>query len=220
MALELPERPFRPGMYRFGALAKHLPLAAGAARWLDLGGGAGEFSALARQRGYEVTLVDGDARNIAKVASLGIHGVLADFNHLPLDFGDATFDGVSMLEIVEHIPQAERLVEEAFRLVKPGGLLLLSTPNAVWWRERVRILFGHQPEAEGYHYRFFNVAGSLALCENAGFAVRHVEFSSPAFGVNWLTRTVLRRDDRRHVRVAAPFARMFAQTVYVVGTRP
>jgi SAM-dependent methyltransferase len=217
---ELPERPYRPGMHRFEVLAQHLPAAGSGGKWLDLGGGAGEFSVLVAKQGFEVTLVDGDPRNLANVARLGIQGVLADLNSPLTEFADASFDGVSLIEVVEHIPLAEHLVREAFRVLRPGGLLLLSTPNAVWWRERLRILLGRPPEAEGYHYRFFTVAGARGLCVSAGFRVLHTEFSSPAFGVNWIRRRLLKRPERIHLRVLSPVARVVAQTVYVVGMKP
>jgi 2-polyprenyl-3-methyl-5-hydroxy-6-metoxy-1,4-benzoquinol methylase len=220
MTEELPERTFRPGLHRFKVLARHLPQAESGGTWLDLGGGAGEFSRLAMEQGYEVTLVDGDSRNIANVAEWGIHGVSADLNAPLEEFRDASFDGLSLIEVVEHVPMAEGLVREAVRILKPGGVLLLSTPNAVWWRERLRMLFGRPLKAEGYHYRFFTVAQARALCTNAGLEIMHTEFSTPAFGLNWINRRLLKRSERRHVRVPPLLAGLFAQTVYVVGKRP
>jgi SAM-dependent methyltransferase len=217
---DLPERSPRPGLHRYAVLARHLPPADSRATWLDLGGGAGEFSLLVRKQGYDVTLVDGDPRNIANVATLGIRPLLADLNQPLEKLADASFDGVSLVEVVEHIPMAEQLMRESYRVLKPGGLLLLSTPNAVWWRERIRILFGREPQAEGYHYRYLSVSGVRSLCMKSGFEIRRVEFSSPAFGLNWIRRHVLRRGKRKHVSVARPFAGLFAQTVYVVGRKP
>ncbi|OFW57010.1 MAG: hypothetical protein A2133_08465 [Actinobacteria bacterium RBG_16_64_13] len=217
LAGNLPERSPRPGLHRFRVLARHLPAANAGARWLDLGGGAGEFSLLAKEKGYEVTLVDGDTRNVAGVASLGVRGVLADLNGRLDQLDDHQFDGVSLIEVVEHIPMAECLVSEAYRLLKPGGLMLLSTPNAVWWRERMRILRGLPPEAEGYHFRFFTVAGVRAFCEKPGFEILHMEFSSPAFGLNWIGRRFFGRVKRKHARIPRPLANLLAQTIYVVG---
>jgi SAM-dependent methyltransferase len=216
----LPERPFRPGMYRFHVLARHLPSASAGAKWLDLGGGAGEFSVLAAQRGYEVVLVDSDRRNIENAGALGVPGVLADLNAPLNQFPNTSFEGASLIEIVEHVPQAERLVSEAFRVLKSGGLLLLSTPNAVWWKGRLRVLCGRTPEAEGYHYRFFTVAAARSLCETAGFEVSWMEFSSPAFGLNWINRRLFKRTRRVHVGIPAPLARLLAQTIYVIGKKP
>jgi SAM-dependent methyltransferase len=218
LAEQLAERSQRPGLHRFKVLADHLPAVASGA-WVDLGGGAGEFSTVARGRGYEVTLVDGDPRNTVNAERLGVAAVLADLN-LPLtELEDGRFDGASLIEVVEHVQMAERLVSEACRLLKPGGLLLLSTPNALWWPERLRALRGLPPEAEGYHFRFFGVAGTRALCEKAGFEITAIEFSTPAFGYNWLARHLLGRTKRKHVGVARPLAGLFAQTIYVIGRK-
>lgn len=47
---------------------------------------------------------------------------------------------------VEHVPMAEQLMDEAFRVLRSGGLLLLSTPSAVWWQERPRLyIVGRKP---------------------------------------------------------------------------
>ena len=127
---------------------------------------------------------------------------------------------MSLIEVVEHIPLAESLMNEAYRVLAPGGLLLLSTPNAVWWQDRLRAALGRPPAAEGYHYRFFTVSGVCRLCREAGFEVVRVEASSPAFGVNLIARRLLKRAKRIHVRVPMWSARLLGQTLYVVATKP
>jgi ubiquinone/menaquinone biosynthesis C-methylase UbiE len=47
-----------------------------------------------------------------------------------LDFSDESFDAVTLVEVIEHMPDQAHAIREATRVLKPGGLLLLSTPNA------------------------------------------------------------------------------------------
>ncbi len=215
----LPERKPRPGLHRHRVLARQIPPAVASATWVDVGGGAGEFAQIVAGLGYAVTVVDGDPRNIANLTASGINAVLADLNQ-PLDsLVDASFDGASIIEVIEHITHAERLMNELNRLLKPGGTLLLSTPNAVWWRDRLRAVCGRAPEAEGYHYRFFTAKTVRRLCEQAGFQVVRMEFSSPAFGINWFARKLLGRRHRMHLSVPRPPAGVLAQTMFIVGTK-
>lgn len=56
-----------------------------------------------------------------------------DFHHIDgiaLPFGDVAFDAVVSFQVIEHIVEAERYLREIRRILKPGGMALLSTPNA------------------------------------------------------------------------------------------
>ncbi|MCL6546826.1 MAG: type I restriction-modification system subunit M N-terminal domain-containing protein [Bryobacteraceae bacterium] len=64
-----------------------------------------------------------DERHVAVVA----HG-----ERLP--FADATFDCAVASEVIEHLPEPERVLDEMWRVVRPGGRVLISTP----YRERIR----------------------------------------------------------------------------------
>lgn len=59
-----------------------------------------------------------------------VHFVCGDATNLP--FEDRSFDAVTMFDLLEHIPDDKKAVTEAFRVLKPGGFLLLSTPNENW----------------------------------------------------------------------------------------
>lgn len=57
-------------------------------------------------------------------------GVCADACQLP--FADASFDAVTLFDVLEHIPDDHRAAQEALRVVRPGGWLLVSTPREDW----------------------------------------------------------------------------------------
>ncbi len=60
----------------------------------------------------------------------GVRFVCGDATNLP--FEDGSFDAVTMFDLLEHVPDDHRAIEEAFRVLGPGGYLLVSTPNERW----------------------------------------------------------------------------------------
>ncbi|HZL99553.1 MAG TPA: class I SAM-dependent methyltransferase [Planctomycetota bacterium] len=148
--------------------ARLLPEAAGAGRWLDLGCGQGEFLELAAARGLAGWGLDYWQRNAAAVLAGGRPALVADLNR-PLPFRDASLDGASMIEVIEHIVRAESVVAELARVIRPQGWLVLTTPNVVHLTYRLRTLTGHPPKQEGYHVRFFTRKTLGELLTSAGF---------------------------------------------------
>lgn len=66
-----------------------------------------------------------------------------------LDFPDNAFDAVTMFDLLEHVPDDQRSVVEALRVLKPGGVLLISTPHKSWRYPFYRVLAPIcPPEAE------------------------------------------------------------------------
>jgi SAM-dependent methyltransferase len=98
---------------------------------LDLGSGPGFF--LARLRGWfpESTVIGSDihpdcARSAA-VEAPGAVPVRSDAIEIPIRSG--VLDLVSAFQVVEHIGSPDRFFDEARRVLKPGGILLVTTPN-------------------------------------------------------------------------------------------
>jgi SAM-dependent methyltransferase len=67
----------------------------------------------------------------------------ADDGGLPLP--DASVDVVIMSELIEHLVDPDGTLDEAWRVLRPGGALLLSTPNLAAWYNRVLLALGIQP---------------------------------------------------------------------------
>jgi ubiquinone/menaquinone biosynthesis C-methylase UbiE len=60
----------------------------------------------------------------------GVRFICGDATDLP--FENESFDGVTMFDLLEHVPNDREAVREAFRVLRPGGFLLVSTPNESW----------------------------------------------------------------------------------------
>jgi SAM-dependent methyltransferase len=61
-----------------------------------------------------------------------VQGETGVFESLPIAFENYSFDAILCYETIEHMPCPEDFVEELARLTKPGGLLVLTTPNILW----------------------------------------------------------------------------------------
>lgn len=100
------------------------------AQVLEIGGGrSGMASSL--YPNASVTTVDNDPA-LADVEPDRPNGrfVIGDACDLP--FLDGSFDVVTLFDVLEHIPDDRKAAEEARRVTKPGGHVLISTPRADW----------------------------------------------------------------------------------------
>ena len=65
---------------------------------------------------------------------------VANLNHEDLPYADASFDVVTATEVIEHLEDFRRIVREIQRVLKPGGVRVLSTPNVLNLNSRLRFL--------------------------------------------------------------------------------
>lgn len=104
-------------------------------RVLDVGCGAGTQSMLWAEAGHQVTGVDINAALIetanarAAERSLDVAFRVASATRLPCE--SASMDVCLMPELLEHVAQWEMCLSEALRVLKPGGILFLSTTNVL-----------------------------------------------------------------------------------------
>ncbi len=101
-----------------------------------------------------------------------------------LPYGDNFFGVVVAGEIIEHIFDTDYFIEEIHRILKPGGKLLLSTPNVASLGRRLMLLAGrnpiletspNEPDSSG-HIRYFTFESLKKLLEKNNLAA--VEFRS------------------------------------------
>lgn len=113
---------------------------------IDLGCGRGFLlSALARRipglQCYGVELSDSAIEQAQADGTTVFHQSLTD--KLPL--ADASVDLAVMGEVIEHLFDPDACIEEVRRVIRPGGTLIVTTPNLASWLNRALVLFGIQP---------------------------------------------------------------------------
>jgi SAM-dependent methyltransferase len=130
-------------------------------RVLDLGCRSGAFT---RHfvAGNEVVGLDVDRAALARAAELGIETVVADVEE-PLPFPDESFDAVVAGELLEHLRFPDALVAEVRRVLRPGGVLVGSVPNAYRLQSRLRFLRGRAPEDDPTHLHMFSPSDVRSL---------------------------------------------------------
>jgi len=145
--------------------------AAGRGPLLDVGCGSGRFLRFARTRGWTdltgLELVPHIAEQAR--ASTGAKVIETDLGRANLP--DSTFAGVILWDVVEHVSDIGKTLSDVFRLLTPGGTIVISTCS----RDGVSLrVFGKEsmtidpPE----HILFLTRRGISAALENAGFEVR------------------------------------------------
>ena len=130
-------------------------------RVLDVGC---RFGALTRSYldGNEVVGLDVDRIALEEAARLGIETIWADAEE-GLPFDDESFDVVVAGELLEHVRDPAGLLADVRRVLRPGGTLVGSVPNAFRLKNRLRVLLGRHPEDDPTHLHLFSPDDLLAL---------------------------------------------------------
>lgn len=141
---------------------------------LDVGCSRGQFVATAAQAGFAAEGVE-PAPQIAQAAretGLTIHTGLLEEQH----FAEASFDALTLFEVIEHLAAPLSLLAECRRVLRPGGVLMLSTGNAASWTvAAMGAGWDYFDMArDGGHVSFFNPHSIALLATRAGFSVDHI----------------------------------------------
>jgi SAM-dependent methyltransferase len=101
------------------------------AKILEVGGGQSGLTALLYPQSH-ITNIDLNAQYAQAACNQQsrVTFVCGDATNLPCE--DQTFDAVTMFDLLEHVPNDQKAISEAWRVLRPGGFLLISTPNENW----------------------------------------------------------------------------------------
>jgi SAM-dependent methyltransferase len=146
---ENPQVPASSGPDRARRMARMLSLAlrgvSAPACVVDVGCGDGTATELAAQAnpGHRLIGLDWSAGSLRRARQAGLTVVRAGVDGLPLAAQSA--DVVIMSELIEHLVDTDAALDEVCRVLRPGGSLLLSTPNLAAWYNRGLVALGVQP---------------------------------------------------------------------------
>lgn len=135
-------------------------------RMLDIGCGDGWVLNLAQELGWNAEGIDFDPKAVDVVRGKRLtvrHGRLAEQRYL-----DESFDLVLMSHVIEHVHDPIATLSEIHRVLRPGSMLAITTPNAGSWGHRHfgRDWRGLEPPR---HLQIFNKKSLAALAKRAGF---------------------------------------------------
>jgi SAM-dependent methyltransferase len=167
------------------------------ARIAELGSAPGDQIAALARLGYEATSVDlGEASDEwgsgeagvfeGLLQQSGVKNVIWNLEETPYPLPDDQFDAVLLTEVLEHLREyPARSLAEIRRILKPGGRLYLTTPNAAYLVNRLRLLTGRSvytalddwiaglPHAR--HAREYTFSEVERLLDHVGFEVVSTE---------------------------------------------
>lgn len=219
--------------YRVRRIAPYLT-----GRWLDFGCAEGGYaSALLSNGASTVVGVDVDEGRINKARACRIPNALFQvFDGSRLDFADGSFDGAFVNEVLEHVADEQKSLQEIRRVLKPGGYLVLMSPNRWFPIEGHAISIGNLnfgpvplipwlPErwtrkwTEARNYWPHQL---IRYVHEAGFAILEVGFIWPVFEqYPWLPARVISVYQKRIDKLDdLPGLRRFGLSTLVVAVKP
>ncbi|MFD4527425.1 class I SAM-dependent methyltransferase [Streptomyces sp. NPDC058470] len=123
------------------------PATAGAKTVLDVGCGDGSAAATAAPllAGHRLVGVDWSQDALRRAHAHVPYAVRGELTDGGLPFATGSADAVLFSEVIEHLVDPDSALDELRRVLRPGGHLMLSTPNLAAWYNRALLLAGVQP---------------------------------------------------------------------------
>lgn len=156
-----------------------LALRGGGKSILDVGCGKGDFVDAALSEGYNVEGIELSQPAVDIAQGFGLPVAKLDFFSSKIQ--DSSRDAVTMFEVIEHLPDPVKFLRRAEMVVRPGGLIYLTTPN---FNSLDRRVLGSKWKAiHREHLTYFTPATLLkAIRNNTTLEVLHIETRNVSAG--------------------------------------
>ncbi|MCS7090300.1 MAG: class I SAM-dependent methyltransferase [Verrucomicrobiota bacterium] len=144
-------------------------------RLLDVGCGDGRFLQRMRELGWEVHGCEVDPKAAQAASCRNIHVHVGSF--LESGLPQAFYDAVTLHHVIEHLPEPRAVFKEVSRVLRPGGLLSIVTPNVrSYGRQKFgRAWRGWEPPR---HFCLFHLELLRRLAHETGFVVQQCRSSA------------------------------------------
>lgn len=147
---------------------------------LDVGCGAGLLAEPLARLGAKVTAIDPTSEliNVARDHAAG-QGLEIDYRVSAVEDLDGKYDLITSMEVIEHTADPQQFIDDLAKRLAPGGLLMMSTPNATGWSKLITITlaegFGAIPKGTHDFDKFIAPERMKQLLANAGLKCLDVE---------------------------------------------
>lgn len=198
------------------AAAMYLRAPIGPAKVLDVGCGSGVLLARMKSLGWDAEGVELDPGGVTAARARGVRvhqGQLADAK-----FPDKCFDAVHSAHVIEHVYDPVTLLRECFRILKPGGKLVILTPNTGSW--------GHRKFGSAWlnldpprHLILFNQLTLRAAAERNGFVVERLDSTIRSAWVYGALSRKIARTGRGEMSELGKPANLLAGMLFQTGER-
>lgn len=178
--------------YRFKRVFSAIPVSQKSLKILDCGTTPFTFLIKRIYPHYDIATMDRTNLMEERCTKRGIEFGICDLPTQAIPFADNHFDIVIFTEVLEHLIAApERILNEIHRVLRGGGLLILSTPNFANLFNRTKLLFGinplqpaHEQMKQGWvhgygHIREYTMKECLHYLKSSGFEISARRFISP-----------------------------------------
>jgi 2-polyprenyl-3-methyl-5-hydroxy-6-metoxy-1,4-benzoquinol methylase len=134
---------------------------------LDVGCYTGVFVEIAARHGWEAWGVDPSRWAVEQAQAQGLHVIQGTLE--TADLPEAKFDVVTMWDVIEHVTDPCGTLQQAYRLLKPGGLVVVHTMDID--SPFARLMGGRWPWLMEMHIYYFSRRTLRAMLEQCGFQV-------------------------------------------------